>query len=210
MRRVPYLKKDGTPSRHQGGFEPSGASTKRTRAFRARQKAKRLADQKAARAAKRQALDAARIARGLPPAKTSTERAAESRARRADIRESFLNLRWYLPAIDSKTVERILEERQPRLHNTQYLRQRDNLERECRRYGLNLNQFTVAENGIQRARERRAIFHQCYLKRQDSLTMFELVQESESVTEIPSEQTLNDAQTKWGAGESIYQAVLGS
>jgi hypothetical protein len=204
-RGIRHPNRDG----HRGGTEPPGASTQRVRRFRARQRAKRLADRKAAQIARRIELDAIRISRGLKPAKTSTERAAESRARRAAIRESLLTLKWYLPAIDSKTVERILEERQPRLHNTQYLRQRDNLERECRRYELNLNQF-VAENGIQRARERRAIFHQCYLKRQDSLTMFELVQESESVTEIPSEQTLNDAQTKWGAGESIYQAVLGS
>ena len=202
---------DGRGNRdgHRGGTEPPGASTKRVRRFRARKRAEREAAKKAARAAKRQALDAARIARGLKPAKTSTERAAEYRARRALVRESLLTLKWYLPAIDSKTVERILEERQPRLHNTQYLRQRDNLERECRRYGLNLNQFTVAENGIQRARERRAAFHQCYLTRQSS-TMFELLQESESLTEIPSEQALNDSQARWGNGELIYQAILNS
>jgi hypothetical protein len=141
-----------------GGYDYT--RTERTRRRRARLKAERLEAEKAARAIKRVALDAARIARGLPPAKSSTERARETRARQAKAREVVRTESWYSPPFTNYLEARqYLTAARPGVAALAIEALLDSVREGCERYELHFNKFTVTR-GIEAARIKRAVLHQ--------------------------------------------------
>jgi len=136
------------------------STARRVQRWRERRKAKRLEAERLAKIARRADLDAARVARGLAPAKTSTDRAAESRERQAAAKEVVRTESWYsAPALIRAEAFEFLkanhpEETEPRIDQLISL-----LEEQGRKHTIILNRF-VLTYGVEYARVKRAILWQ--------------------------------------------------
>jgi hypothetical protein len=133
-----------------------------TRRWRERQKAKREAAEKVAKIARRAELDAKRAAKGLPPIKSSTERAAECRARQAAAETKVRTESWWsAPALTRLEAEAFLKERHPEETEEridQLISFSDEL---CRKHSLIMNKFCLT-HGIEAMRIQRAILWQIW------------------------------------------------
>src|SRR5208283_2147272 len=128
-------------------------STLRSRRRRARLRAQREAAAKAAKLSRRAELDAKRAARGLPPSKTSTERARETRARQAE----WGTRKWYSSGFSSRTeAKAFLLGLHPTAQEKDIEAALDRLQSSCLNWQLNFNKF-VLMYGVERARLQRAI-----------------------------------------------------
>jgi hypothetical protein len=137
-----------------GGYDYT--CTLRTRRRRARLKAERLAAAKVAKIARRVELDARRVAQGLPPAKTSTERARQCRAKKAQVKTE----QWYSSGFLSRAeAKAFLVGLHPTAQERDIEAVLDRLQADCHRWQLHFNKF-VLTHGIEQARLQRAIFEQ--------------------------------------------------
>jgi hypothetical protein len=132
-------------------------STERSHKRRARlyrERDVRIAAEKEVRKAK---LAAARASKGLSPAKSSTERARDCRARQAAAEAS----RWYAPAISRQEAEEFIRSPQPKADDMAIVTVVEQCNRECNRFELHLNRFTLEPGGVAAAREARGALEQC-------------------------------------------------
>jgi hypothetical protein len=141
-----------------GGYDYT--STLRTRRRRARLKAERLEAVRAAKMARRIELDRKRAAMGLPPAKTSTERARECRERQAAGEQIIRTQSWYSPSFrDWREAKAYLTGLKPGVPEQAIENVLEVTHREAQKWQLFWNRF-VTTNGTQAARVKRAILWQ--------------------------------------------------
>lgn len=177
--------------------------------------------------AARKAFPAARrAAKGLPPIKSSTQRAQDARARKEARWQAYLAGAWWSPELSEREAKAVLAERYP--NRTEIERHTDyvSLAEQCRAAALNLNRFTIAlegEDGVAKAREQRAILHEI-----THGTLNDLVANVEKAAAIPNLQSMESfqgmgsdetwienmcrksrdaAQIMWGRGERVLQAM---
>lgn len=205
------LKAAGLPL-PRGGKDKAGASTVRMRRLRERRRILLEAWNQALKENRRRDR---RVARGLPAApKTSTQRARECLERKATkhaVYLEYLRLQcWFSPAVSPETVQGWLEAKEPGLHSSQYIYRRAMLEQECAKQQLNLNAFTVAEGGIEKAVLQRAIFYE--MSRDTLKDLSVVLKEAEDISslkDVPSIaalHTLPEGYTKNAINDAMYYA----
>jgi hypothetical protein len=98
----------------------------------------------------------------LPPSpKTSTQRAAETRARKAAAFALGLISNWWSPALSEQDAKAIIHERYPSLDATDIQTNYASLLAQANGARLNVNRFTIAqvdEDGVEKAKLARGIF----------------------------------------------------
>jgi hypothetical protein len=229
-RRRARLRAAGLPL-PRGGREPSGASTPRVARWRRRHREEWQAWDAAIAENKRRDR---RIARGLPATpKTSTERARESRERKASQRAIYLESQWWSPELSEKDAKAILVSQHPSLADEMELQvQYAWLLQRAKHADLNVNYFVIADastDGIALASERRAIFYELYKAAEGGMSLpdiYTILKQSEAITslkDLPSIAQHKDnpswqknveinardrARTFWGSGCRIYKVVL--
>jgi hypothetical protein len=179
-----------TPDRTKNIDHKRRSTAHRVQRWRERRKAKRLEAEKAAKIARRADLDAARVARGLAPAKTSTQRATESRARQAEALEIVRTESWHSPSFrDWHDAKAYLTGLKPEVPEKVIENVLESTRREVPRWALNWNRFVVT-NGIAQARLRRAILWQILdvLYQQDITYLREAMEQAETRTDIAFEE----------------------
>ncbi len=136
------------------------STARRVQRWRERQKAKREEAARLAKEARRQDLAARRAAKGLPPIKSSTQRAQESRARQQTAVAVIRTESWHSPGFqDWKDALAYLQTCYPNQTEQAVSQAFDILRDKARRYRLHLNRY-VLKNGAEKARLRRAILWQ--------------------------------------------------
>jgi hypothetical protein len=136
------------------------STARRVARWRERQKAKREEAVRLAKEVHRQELAARRAAKGLPPIKTSTQRAQESRARQQTAVAVIRTESWYSPGFqDWKDALAYLQTCYPDQTEQAVSQAFDILRDKARRYRLHLNRY-VLKNGVEKARIKRAILEQ--------------------------------------------------
>ncbi len=167
------------------------STARRQARWRERRKAKRLEAERLAKIARRADLDAARVARGLAAAKTSTQRAAESRVRQAAAKEVVRIESWYSPPFrDWHEAKAYLTGLKPDVPEQAIENVLETTRREVPRWALNWNRFVVT-NGIAEARLRRAILWQIIdvLYQQDITHLWAAMKQAETRTDIAFEES---------------------
>jgi hypothetical protein len=218
------LKAAGLPCPH-GGKEPPKASTPRMRRWRERQRVLREAWDAALKENRRRDR---RIARGLPPMpKTSTQRAQESRERKAAQRADYLANQWWSPALSETDAKAILQNQQPGVDESRIQTNYVCLKAQADGARLNLNAFVIAENGdgIQKGVEQRAIFNEVY-RQLGTVDLLAVLKQAESVPDLRSvipqlsgrsgdetwnrnvmQKAIDRGATMWGRGDLILKAA---
>ena len=134
--------------------------TARSRRFRARVRAEQEVARKAARIARRVELDRKRAATGLPPAKTSTERARECRERQAAVEQVIRTQSWYSPPFrDWHEAKAYLMSVRPDVPEQAIEDTLEVTRRDAQKWKLFWNRFVVTHD-IAQARIARAILWQ--------------------------------------------------
>ena len=134
----------------------------RVHRFRARKRTEREQTEKARKIARRAELDAVRVARGLPPARTPSQRVADSRARRAAAKEAIRTESWFSSEFtDRQEAFRYLASLNPTETALRIEQALTVLEEQCRRLQLNLNRY-VLTYGAEAARTARAVLWQAW------------------------------------------------
>lgn len=211
-----------------GGRERPGASTARVRRFHERRRVLVAAWKAALKEDRRRTR---RIAKGLiPTPKTSTQRAQETRARKAAERATYLVSEWWAPALSEQDAKAIILNQHPTLDEMQLAFHYSRFVESCYGYSVNVNRFTLATggvDGIAQANERRAIFNELHKAASLAGTAdIEIVlKESEAIaalSDVPSCQVtyqdpsyaknlivnaLDDAERMWRDGEQIRKNV---
>jgi hypothetical protein len=202
--------------------EPSGKSAERWRKFGVRQK-RLLSDwEQALREDRRRTK---RIARGLSPTPMiSTARSKLTRERRVARREAYLSSQWFSPALDELTARAIITERHPNRTALEQHYDYAALAAQCHAASLNVNRFTIAENGVDgvaAASEQRAILQEITQGSLDNL--LDAVVKAATISSLRSmpqfqgidetwvenlcRKSRDHAQVIWGAGELIFKTV---
>jgi len=128
--------------------------------FRVRLRAKKEAESLAAREAHRQDLARLREAKGLPPVKTSTQRAAETRHRQAEAKRVIKDDSWFsAPFKDYFEAKAFLVGVRPDLPSATIESILETTRNEVRRWDLHWNRYVVTHS-VMAARVRRAIVWQ--------------------------------------------------
>jgi hypothetical protein len=202
------------PDRTRDPAKRRASDLRRLHRFRGRKRAAKQEAERLAKIAHRAELDAKRTAKGLPPIKTSTQRAQESRARVAAAKLAVAESKWYsaLP-LSKEEARQILKEGYPSETDVRINQAVQFLEDSARRWSLRFNKFLV-RHGVTAARTARAILWQCWRRLDFDLAMDKLPQamrDAESQTEIevdpevhPSKQFEERRQTM-----DFSQAMLG-
>ena len=140
-----------------------------------RREAKRLAKE-AAKIAHRQELDAARARKGLPPARTPSQRVADARARKRAAAEAIRTESWFSPGFtDRREACAYIAGLNPTETPQRVGQAIELLESKTRRWQLHLNKF-VCKYGAEAARIKRAIVWQCWHQLDPDLDLAQLPQ----------------------------------
>jgi hypothetical protein len=137
--------------------EPPGSSTPRVRRCRERQRVQKEAAHVAELAARREAEGKERI-------RTSTERARLSRERKAAKRAAYLASQWWSPALSESDAHALIQEQHPAFDTLQVHLEYVGLLNQANGWRLNLNRFTIAADGFEKANKSRAIFNQIQIE----------------------------------------------
>jgi hypothetical protein len=209
------VKADGSEGALHDRPESNRARHKRWLAL---QKGKRAEAAKAARMAHRAELDAARVAKGLPPAKTATQRARECRERQAAFRNRILEDEWFSPAITPEEAVSYMNELHPAWSDKPHFAVDlvAGYVEWCRGADLNLNHFICRKGDLAKVLDQRALFHELI---QTGKTIREAVEAADHCDYAPAGSTDNERRTtryndceaarlKWGNGREIIKALL--
>jgi hypothetical protein len=170
--------------------------TARSRRFRARVRAEQEVARKAARIARRVELDRKRAAAGLPPAKTSTERARECRERQAAIEQAIRTQSWYSPPFrDWHEAKAYLMSVRPDVPEQAIEDTLEVTRRDAHRWELSWNRYLVTK-GVEAARTARAVLFQILeTKFEGDLTHIEAaMKEAETRTDIKPDGDAHSAE----------------
>lgn len=179
-----------TPDRTRNLDLKRRSTARRVARWRERRKAAKKEAERVAKIARRTEIDAARVARGLAPAKTSTQRAAESRERQAVAEQKVMVESWFSPPFaDWQEAKAYLTGFKPDVHEQAIESVLETTRREVPRWQLNWNRFVVT-NGISEARLRRAILWQILdvLYQQDMTHLRAAMKQAEARTDIAFEE----------------------
>jgi len=178
------------PDRTISADKRRASTARRVQRWRERRKAKRLEAERLVREAHKIELAAKRAAKGLPPIKTSTQRAAESRARQAQAEQVIRTESWYSPPFaDWQEAKTYLTGLKPDVPERAIENVLETTRREVPRWSLNWNRFVVID-GIAQARLRRAILWQILdvLYQQDMTHLRAAMKQAEVRTDIAFEE----------------------
>ena len=186
------LEKEGiaTPDRTKNLDLKRRSTARRVARWRERRKARRLEAERLAKEAHKAELAAKRTAKGLPPIKTSTERARESRERQAVTEHVIRTESWYSPPFaDWHEAKAYLTGLKPDVPEQVIESTLESTRRQVQRWALNWNRFIVT-NGIAEARLRRAILWQIMdvLYQQDMTHLSAAMKQAETRTDIAFEE----------------------
>jgi hypothetical protein len=189
----------------------------RKRRWRARKRLEKLEAEKAAKAAHRAELDAARIARGLLPiAEARREKVRKFREKQARMKD-FVAQCWFGPEIDMETATQARIAQCPNLDPSISRSFVESQARSCAANYLNLNAL-VLKRGFHIACHARTIFHELV---ESGVPLTEAAQRCHKEVFKPDpslsgvQQALDtcrrfdEARDKWGTGETIANARLG-
>src|SRR6266849_4051169 len=179
------------PDRTNSADKRRASTARRVQRWRERRKAKRLEAERLVREAHKIELAAKRAAKGLPPVKSSTERAQESRARKAQAEKVIRTESWYSPPFaDWQEAKTYLTGLKPDVPEQAIENVLETTRREVPRWALNWNRFVVTTNGIAQARLRRAILWQILdvLYQQDITHLKAAMKQAETRTDIAFEE----------------------
>jgi hypothetical protein len=190
------------------------ASRRRKIRFRARQKEKKLAAIAEAKRLHREALDVARVARGLLPLKLAkAESLAKFRAKRKKLRELVKNS-WFAPALTDTEFTEYAKEQGWDASQTDS--RWTSLYRVAAICGVNVNLYLIRHYG-QGAENARLLFHEAWLQAQDIPKALEaaktikvqFVGRNAVYVDLNRQERYQAARDRWGVGSEIVGALLG-
>lgn len=166
------------------------STNRRKLRWRERQRAKKKEAARLAKIAHRAELDRIRAEKGLPPILSSTERARQSRERKAAAERVVQQSSWYSPAFaDYREAKAYLTGAKPEMPEQAIENVLEETRREAAKWQLRWNRFVVTR-GIQQARLRRAILWQILdaLYQGDMTHLKEAMKRAEDRTDIAFEE----------------------
>jgi hypothetical protein len=200
---------------HQGGPEPSGASTKRVHRFRAKKRAERAEAERLAKIAKRDERDQKRIAKGLLPlVEANRVKVAKFRAKRVALKEMVAES-WFAPALAREVFIQEEKSKHPNWDAAFINMFVDGSLASCRGAGFNLNRYTAVKD-LEDVKRERTVFSELF---EAGVPILDALNIAKTEPFTPNGNTQFERSTdrrnryvaacrQWGCGEKIAELLL--
>jgi len=186
----------------------------RKRRWRARKRLEKLEAEKAARAAHRAALDAARVSRGLLPIVEARREKVRKFREKQKLLGEIVKTSWFAPSLTDIEFEEYANDQG--LDASQRESRWASLNRVAAMCEVNVNSYLIQHYG-QGAEDARLRFHECWLQVQDIQKAIEgaktikiqFVGRNTIYVDLNRQERYQAAREKWGDGSEIVAALLG-